>query len=373
MRKSYPLKKITAQLPRFWQVLLSAFVYSFFAVFLFGILYFFLNKYLIFAAEKWLIFGVIFLGLFVFIYQYLQLKTVQTVIWSFLPIKNGFWSFDPLKIPVFLRFFALSMFFFALAKPQLNTEYWDDIEREGIEIVLSLDMSGSMMAMDFSPNRLEAAKAVSIDFINHRKQDKIGLVLFEGQAYLQCPITSDHPTLIKLFKQANTGKVQPGTAIGAGLAAALNALRQGLAKTRIIILLTDGVNESPSQISPELALELAKTMGIRVYTIGVGTNGLAKFPAKDVFGNIVYQEIEVKIDEVLLEKIAQETGGKYYRATDDQKLKEIYKDIDLLEKDKLKITQYAKIPERFYWFLSLAFLALLLERLYRSFLRTIHG
>ncbi|MDP4266880.1 MAG: VWA domain-containing protein, partial [Bacteroidota bacterium] len=213
-----------------------------------------------------------------------------------------------------------------------------DIMVEGIDIVLSFDISPSMLSEDFKPNRIEAAKKVANEFIDGRPQDRIGLVIFAGESFTQCPLTTDHAVLKNLFYKINSDMLEDGTAIGMGLATAINRLKESKAKSKVIILLTDGVNNTGT-ISPMTSAELAKLYGIRVYTIGVGTYGEAPYPFKTPFG-IQYQNIPVEIDEALLKDIAQMTNGKYYRATNNKKLREIYNDIDKLEKSKIEVTEY---------------------------------
>jgi len=264
-----------------------------------------------------------------------------------------------------LGFIALVL---ALARPQ-KSQSEKEITTEGIDIVLSLDISGSMLARDLKPDRLEAAKEVAKEFIKGRPTDRIGLVVFSGEAFTQCPITTDHNVLIKLFKDVKSGLVEDGTAIGMGLATAVSRLKDSQAKSRIIILMTDGVNNA-GYVDPMTAVELAKSEGVRVYTIGVGTEGMAPYPYTDVFGRTVYQNVEVQIDEVLLNKMAVETGGSYFRATDNNKLKAIYEEIDQLEKSKINIAAYERKSEHFYVFVLGAIIAMFLEVFLRNtFLR----
>lgn len=270
-------------------------------------------------------------------------------------------------IPFILKSTAIVALIFALARPQLNQEKWETIANEGIEIILALDVSTSMLAKDFKPNRLEASKEVAINFIKERKNDKIGLVIYEGEAFLQCPSTTDHSSLIRLFKEANSGKVKGGTAIGAGLATALNAIQDSETKSKIVILLTDGVNQASNQISPNTAAEIAEALGIRVYTIGVGTNGMAPTPVSyDFNGQLIFQNQKVEIDEELLQSISAQTGGKYFRATDKNNLQNIYKEIEALEKSKIKVTEHSNIPEKFFPFLVVGILSLLVSILFTN-------
>lgn len=220
----------------------------------------------------------------------------------------------------------------------------------GVDIVLAVDVSGSMLAKDFKPNRLEALKRTAIEFIKKRPNDRFGLVLYAGEAFTRVPLTSDHHILIKAIKEIDYFKlfkqIEQGTAIGMGLATAVNRIKDSQAKSKVIILMTDGVNNTGA-IDPQTALELAKQFGIKVYTIGIGTNGIAPFPILYENGRIEYVNQRVEIDEKLLKKIARETGGKYYRASDNKKLKEIYDEIDKLEKSKLEVTKYYQYKELF--------------------------
>jgi Ca-activated chloride channel family protein len=246
----------------------------------------------------------------------------------------------------------------AVARPQ-SALSWQNSTTEGIDIVIATDISGSMLAEDLKPNRLEAGKNIAIDFIKDRPDDRIGLVIFSGESFTQCPLTIDHDVLINLFKDVNNGMVDDGTAIGMGLATAVNRLKDSEAKSKVVILLTDGSNTGGS-IPPLTAAEIAKKMNIRVYTVGVGTKGMAPYPVRTTQG-IQYQQVPVTIDETTLTGIAKVTGGKYFRATNNEKLKEIYQQIDKLEKAKIAVTEYHKKTERFLPFVLIALLFLLLE------------
>ena len=252
---------------------------------------------------------------------------------------------------------ALILLIIALARPQSSTN-WEESTTEGIDIILSMDISGSMLAEDLKPNRLEASKEVAMDFISKRANDRVGLVIFSGESFTQCPLTTDHNVLINLFKDVKSGMVEDGTAIGMGLATAVNRLKESDAISKVIILLTDGVNNK-GVVAPFTAAEIAKKFGIRVYTIGVGTEGYAPYPFQTPFG-IQYQDVEVQIDEETLQNIATVTDGKYFRATNNSKLKEIYKDIDKLEKSKIEVTEFHKRSEEFNKFAIPALLLLLL-------------
>lgn len=239
---------------------------------------------------------------------------------------------------------SLSMLIVAMARPQ-SSNSWQNVTTEGIDIVIALDISSSMLAMDFQPNRLEAAKDVATQFISGRSNDKIGLVVFSGESFTQCPLTTDHATVINLFKNIESGMIEDGTAIGNGLATAVSRLKESTAISKVVILLTDGENNR-GEIAPVTAAELAKTFGIRVYTIGVGTIGTAPYPMQTPFG-VQVRDVEVKIDEVTLQKIASTTDGKYFRATNNNKLAEIYTEIDKLEKSKIDVKEYSKKEEEY--------------------------
>jgi Ca-activated chloride channel family protein len=249
-----------------------------------------------------------------------------------------------------IRTISLAILIIALARPQIskNSPTYKEQYKEGIDIVIALDASGSMLSQDFTPDRFEASKEVAQEFAASRPNDKIGLVIFEGEAYTQCPLTSDNKIVKELIGEAKRGVVMEGTAIGMGLATSVNRLRDSEAKSKVIILLTDGVN-THGKIHPLAAAEMAKEFGIRVYTIGVGTNGQAKTPVaiNPVNGKYIYDYVDVEIDEETLMQISKDTGGKYFRATDNQKLKEIYQEIDLLEKAKYKSVEYeVDLPEK---------------------------
>lgn len=255
-----------------------------------------------------------------------------------------------------MQLLAITMLITALARPQ-STNRWKNVTSEGIDIVIALDISGSMLAADFKPNRLEAAKEVGAEFVAGRPNDRIGLVVFAAESFTQCPLTTDHATLINLIKNVKTGMITDGTAIGMGLATAVNRLRNSKSPSKVIILITDGVNNQGS-IAPMTAAEIAKTFGIRVYTIGVGTRGMAPYPVQTPFG-IQYQDMEVEIDEPLMQQIAQLTGGKYFRATNNQKLREVYKEIDRMEKTRIEVKEYKKREEEYFNFGLAAFVVLL--------------
>lgn len=266
-------------------------------------------------------------------------------------------------LPFALRCIALGLIIFVLARPQ-STSNWSNSTTEGIDIVMAIDLSGSMQAQDLKPNRLDAAINVATEFVAGRQNDKMGLVVFAGESFTQCPLTTDQAVLINLFHAIPSIELQDGTAIGMGLSTAVARIKDSEAKSKVIILLTDGENNA-GQITPETAAELAKTFGIRVYTIGVGTNGTAPFPVQTAFG-LRYQQVPVKIDEDLLRKIAKDTGGEYFRATDNEALKAIYARIDELEKTKIEKKEYSKKMEEYWRYAILALLILGIEMLLRN-------
>ncbi|MEG0655571.1 MAG: VWA domain-containing protein [Mucinivorans sp.] len=262
-------------------------------------------------------------------------------------------------LPFVLRLAAVALIIVAIARPQTSLSGTNS-NAEGIDIVMALDISGSMLARDFQPDRFNAAKEISGNFIIERPTDRIGLVVFAGEAFTQSPLTTDHVSLVNLLQGVQMGTIADGTAIGNGLATAVNRLKESQAKSKVIVLLTDGVNNS-GQIDPQGAADIAKEFGIRVYTIGVGTQGYAPFPAYDAWGNIVFQNAKVEIDEPLMRSIADKTGGRYFRATDNTKLAEIYAEINQLEKTKVEVENFTKYTEVFHPFLLLALLLVLLE------------
>ena len=248
-------------------------------------------------------------------------------------------------LPFALRAAAFALLVVALARPQ-DVEQNVRTNAEGIDIMLAIDVSGSMLARDFKPDRITAAKEVAGSFIADRYGDRIGLVAFAGEAFTQSPLTTDQGTLQTLLARIRSGLIEDGTAIGNGLATAINRLRESDAKSKVIILLTDGVNNQ-GQIAPMTAAEIAKAQGIRVYTIGVGSEGMAPYPAIDMFGNLTFVNQKVEIDEKVLKAISDMTGGKYFRATDKDKLKAVYNEINQLEKSKIEVTEHISYHELF--------------------------
>lgn len=269
-------------------------------------------------------------------------------------------------LPFLLRTIALVMIIIAIARPRSSTKM-DKIDTEGIDIVLAMDVSTSMLARDFTPDRISAAKDIAIEFISQRPSDRMGIVVFAGESYTQCPLTTDRATLINLMKEIETGLIEDGTAIGNGLATAVARMQNSDAKSRVVILLTDGVNNS-GEITPQTAADIAKTYGIRVYTIGVGANGAAPYPVMTPWG-VQMQNVEVEIDENLLKNIAETTGGRYFRATDNTKLSEIYSEINKMEKARTTIDSFPIYKELFTGFALIALACLLLEVLISFILR----
>lgn len=269
-------------------------------------------------------------------------------------------------LPFVLRTAALALIIVAIARPRSSSEV-ERIDTEGIDIVLAMDVSTSMLARDFTPDRISAAKDIAIEFISQRPTDRMGIVVFAGESYTQCPLTTDRATLINLMKEVQTDLIEDGTAIGNGLATAVARMMDSDAKSRVIILLTDGVNNS-GEVAPLNAAEIAKTYGVRVYTIGVGRDGMAPYPVMTPWGMDV-QQMKVEIDENLLSQIAETTGGRYFRATDNTKLSEIYSEINKMEKARTTIDSFPIYKELFSKYALAALVCLLLELLVRLLIR----
>ncbi|CAG5084902.1 vWA domain-containing protein [Parvicella tangerina] len=327
-------------------------------------------------ADAWVLWFLLIIPILVVFYIFIGNREV-TYKTSIIPqgatVNSGFARF--IKPFLFgLRMLALTFIITALARPQMSAESPSYVEqyKEGIDIVIALDASGSMLAKDFEPDRFEASKAVAEEFISKRPNDRIGLVLFEGEAYTQCPLTGDQDIVTELLRDAEMQVVEPGTAIGMGLGTAVNRLRDSEAVSKVIILLTDGVN-THGKIHPLAAAEMAKEFGVRVYTIGVGTNGKAKTPvAIDFSGKYIYDYVDVEIDEETLKTIANSTGGKYFRATDNNKLAAIYDEIDQLEKAKIETIEYEiDLPEKSMPLILLALGLISLELITRLIFRSL--
>ncbi len=272
-----------------------------------------------------------------------------------------------IHLPMLLRCVSYVLIVCAMARPQTHNS-WDNKTVEGIDIMLAMDVSVSMLAEDLKPNRIEAAKSVAHEFISGRPNDNIGLTIFGGEAFTQCPMTTDHASLLRLLRETRTdlaarGLIADGTAVGMGIANAVSRLKDSKAKSKVVILLTDGSNNT-GDISPMTAAEIAKSLGIRVYTIGVGTNSVAPYPQM-VAGTVQYVNVRAEIDTKTLKDIAQTTDGNFYRATSTEELKKIYHDIDQLEKTKMSVKHYAKLYEAYQPFVFAALLVLLMEILLR--------
>ena len=269
-------------------------------------------------------------------------------------------------LPFVLRLAALTLIIVCIARPRSSSQL-ERIDTEGIDIVLAMDVSTSMLARDFSPDRISAAKDIAIEFIADRPSDRIGIVVFAGESYTQCPLTTDRATLINLMKEVSTDLIEDGTAIGNGLSTAVARLKDSDAKSRVVILLTDGVNNC-GEIAPETAAEIAKTYGVRVYTIGVGANGMAPYPVITPWG-VETRNVQVEIDEKLLQAVAETTGGRYFRATDNTKLAEIYSEIGKMEKVRTTVDSFPVYKELYGRYALAALICLLLELLIRFFMK----
>lgn len=294
-------------------------------------------------------------------YWFRHNKTQAEVVYSDLAAFSGVkksprtWLIHGLFV---LRLMALALLIVALARPQYTSSK-QNVQIEGIDIVMTMDVSGSMLARDFQPDRLEAAKDVAEDFIKGRPNDRVSVVIFSGEAFTQVPLTTDHAMISNLFKEIKSGMIEDGTAIGDGLATSVSRLKDSEAISKVIILITDGVNNSGS-VDPMSAAEMAKMFGIRVYTVGIGTMGMAPYPVQTPYG-IQLQQMKVQIDEELLQKIATITGGQYFRADNNNKLKAIYKEIDQLERSKIDVQEFKKKHESYLIFALAAFLLFALE------------
>ncbi|MEK7819102.1 MAG: VWA domain-containing protein [Bacteroidota bacterium] len=314
-------------------------------------------------------------------FLFLLLLVPAILVWYFYRHKNNLSSikyssidnFIPQKslkeklvhFPFIFKIFSIALLIIALARPQ-SVSQGENIYTEGIDIILAIDVSGSMLAEDLRPNRIEAAKNVADNFISGRVSDRIGLVVFSGESFTQCPLTIDYGVLKNLLKNLQTGMIEDGTAIGLGLTNAVARLKNSTAKSKVIILLTDGVNNK-GEIDPITASQIAQSFDIKVYTVGVGTIGQAPYPFNTPFGK-QYQMIPVEVDDEMLRKIASQTGGKYFRATNNKSLKNIYAEIDKLEKTKVEIKSYRRTAELYYPFailsLALIFAEFILSKLF---------
>ncbi|MDY0081823.1 MAG: VWA domain-containing protein [Ignavibacteriaceae bacterium] len=312
-------------------------------------------------AYSWVLYFLLVIPLLFFWYSWLGKKKTSAISYSSVNIFKKVPSTIRVKLrhlPFILRMAALSVLIIALARPQ-NFTAGQNVNAEGIDISIVLDISGSMLAEDFKPNRLEAAKKVIDSFIQGRTNDRIGLVIFSREAFTQCPLTIDYSVLRNLLSDIKTGMIEDGTAIGNGITNGINRLKDSDAKNKVLILLTDGVNNS-GEVDPISAAEIASTFGIRIYTIGVGTRGEAPYPVQTPFGTR-YQMVPVEIDEAILKKIADITGGEYFRATNNKALQDIYERIDKMEKTKIEITSFRNAQELFAPWMLIGFALLILE------------
>ena len=314
-------------------------------------------------ANPWMLFGLLLVPLLVAWWIWRYRKQEAALQHSNIAVFNGVvktWRVRLRWLPYALRVVAIGAAIVALARPQSQLSR-QEMKVEGIDIVMAMDISGSMLAEDFKPNRLEAAKKVAADFIDGRKNDRMGLVVFAGEAFTQVPLTVDHHVLLKQLGSVKSGIVRDGTALGDGLATAINRIKDSEAKSKVIILLTDGVNNQGS-VDPQSAAEIAAMYNIRLYTIGVGSLGKAPYPFRDQFGRVHYQNIDVEIDEPLMQQMAAATGdGRYFRATNKNALKQIFNQIDEMEKSRIDVTQYAQTRDEQGRWLWIALIALVLE------------
>jgi len=275
--------------------------------------------------------------------------------------KTKSWSDALYHLLFVLRMIAIALIVVALARPQTHSENAKTKITDGIDIVMAIDVSASMLSQDLKPNRFEALKKVASQFVKDRPNDRIGLVIYAGESYTKTPVTTDKSIILNALSEITYGQIEDGTAIGMGLATAVNRLKESKAKSRVIILLTDGVNNT-GFIDPQTAAELAAEYGIKVYTVGIGTNGMALSPyALNADGSIIYRMQQVDIDEPLMKKIAQVTKGRYFRATNNQKLQQIYDEISQMETTKIEEFKYTEVDEKFRWWVLVAGVLLLLE------------
>jgi Ca-activated chloride channel family protein len=312
-------------------------------------------------AYPWVLYFLIIVPLMLVWYWFKGKQKQPSITYSSLSIFRNIafsWRERFRHVPIILRVLAVALLIIALARPQ-NFSSGENIYTEGIDIAMVLDISGSMLAEDLKPNRIEAAKNVIDNFIKGRTSDRIGLVIFARDSFTQCPLTVDYSVLLNLLSQVKSGMIEDGTAIGNAIANGVNRLKDSKSKSKIIILLTDGVNNA-GEVDPVFAAQIAKTFGIRIYTIGVGTKGEAPYPVQTPFGTR-YQMIPVEIDESVLRQISSITGGEYFRATDNKTLQAIYDKIDKLEKSRVEITSYRNAKELFYGWLGAGLFLLVLE------------
>ena len=317
-------------------------------------------------AYPWVLYSLTILPLMFIWYWFRGRKKEPSINYSSLKIFKSIspnWKERLRHLPFIFRCIAVGLLIVALARPQ-SFSSGENLYTEGIDIAMVLDISGSMLAEDFKPNRLDAAKNVIDEFIQGRSSDRIGLVIFSREAFTQCPLTIDYSVLRNLLKDIKSGMIEDGTAIGDGLATSVNRLKESKAVSKVIILLTDGINNMGS-LDPLSSADIAKIYGIRIYTVGVGTEGKAPYPVQTPFG-VQTQYVDVQIDEELLQKVANQTDGKYFRATSNSKLREIYGEIDKLEKSKIDVTEFRKKKEEFFPYALIAFILITLEVILRN-------
>lgn len=309
------------------------------------------------------LFGAVLLPvLMVWYIQGFRERSASIPVSSTAALGTGTWKSALRHLPFILRMLCLAFIIIAMARPQTKNEN-ERAQGEGIDIILCIDVSGSMTAQDLQPNRLEAAKAVAADFVKKRLTDRIGVVIFSGESFTQCPLTTDHTVVLQAIKSIRNGLLEDGTAIGSGLSTSVDRLRSSKSKSKVVVLLTDGENNG-GLIDPKTAKEIAKTFGVRVYTIGVGTDGFAPQPENTGLG-VVVQQVRVSIDEKLMNEIATETGGKYFRAKDNEGLQKIYGEIDQMEKTRVDVIKNIRFTDKYFPFVAAAILCLLLEMLLR--------
>ncbi len=293
-------------------------------------------------------------------YFFYDNKTYSHFSFSFLSKKRYGLKAHLFHILFFLRILAIIFIIIALARPQTTDVSVDTLKKEGIDIMIAMDISSSMLAEDFKPNRLEAAKELAVDFIQRRKNDRIGLVIYSGESFTQCPLTTDHDILINMMNNVDIGLIEDGTAIGLGLANCINRLKDSDAESKIVILLTDGENNT-GFVEPITAASIARENSIKTYTIGVGSYGSAPYPTKDMFGRSIYVDVPANIDEDMLRLVADTTGGNYFRADKKSQLAEIYKEIELLEKSEIEELKFYNVTEKFFIYCLIALIAFVLE------------
>lgn len=313
-------------------------------------------------ASPYFLLGLIIIPLFILWYIFSRNRQQAYVRFS----DTGFFNELPKSWKSYLRHVvfvlemsALALFIIALARPQSSSKN-KEVNVEGIDIVLAMDISSSMLAADLKPDRLEASKIVASDFVKGRPNDRMGLVVFSGETFTQVPLTTDHGMMLNMLQDMKCGMLEDGTAIGDGLASAISRLKDSEAISKVVILLTDGDNNAGS-IDPATAAEMAKLFGIRVYTIGAGTRGTAPYPVQTLFGGIQYQQVPVTINDELLQQIANETGGKYFRAESKEKLEQIYNEIDKMERSKIQVNEFKRLHEEFYPFVKLGLILLIVS------------